>query len=74
MTFSDGAVSETDVDDFGILGEFNIIENDERAVDFDDGSVVDSGGDIIVSGDSLEVGVEKLSFIHDLDILYNNKF
>ena len=64
LSLSDWAVTEADVDDFCELGELDIVEDDQRAIDLDDSSVVDTRCDVVIPCDSLEVGVEKLTFIH----------
>lgn len=58
LAFSYGAVCETDIDYFRKLGELHIIEDDQGAIDFDNGSVVDPGCNIIVSGGCVRVDVE----------------
>jgi hypothetical protein len=70
LAFSDGAITETYIDNFCVLGEFDIIENDKRTIDFDDSSVVDSGSDIVVSSNSLDVCAEEVCLLHEVWIFY----
>jgi len=58
LTFPYDSVSETDVDDLCVLGELDVVENDERPFDVEDGPVVDSGGNVVVLGDCLNVSVD----------------
>jgi hypothetical protein len=64
LSFSDGAITQANIDDFGILGELDIIKDDKWTIDLDDGSVVDSGSDVVIPGHGLEVGIEKITFVH----------
>lgn len=58
LPLSDGAVAEADVDYFGVFGKFDVIKDNEGAVDFDYGSVIDSGSDVIIPGDGLQIGIK----------------
>lgn len=64
LSLPDGAVAETDVDYFCKLGELDVIKDDKGAIDFDDGPVVYSGGNGVITGHCLNVGVESFTFIH----------
>ena len=64
LSFSDWAITEADVYDFCKLGELHIVKNDQRTINLDDSSVVDTRCDRVVPSDSLEIGVEELTFIH----------
>jgi len=56
LTFSELTVAETDIDNFGIFGELNIVEDNERALYVEDGTVVDAGSDVVVTHSSFDVG------------------
>lgn len=60
MPLPDGTVAEADIDDFGELGELDIVEDDEGAIDLDDSPVVDPGGDAVVAGGGLRVQIKGL--------------
>lgn len=64
LAFSDRAISKTYINDLSIFRELNIIKDDKRAINFDDCSIVDSWCNIVISGDGLEISVEKLAFMH----------
>lgn len=49
LTFSDFSRFESDIDDFSEFGEFDVVENDQGTIDFDDGSVVDTWGNVVIS-------------------------
>jgi len=55
LTLSHLAVSEFDVDDFGVLGELDVVECDEGTFDIEDCAVVHSGCNVVVSGDCTDV-------------------
>ena len=59
MSLPLGAVSEGDIDDFCVLGELDIVKDDKRSLDVEDGSVVDTRGDVVVGGGSLGVDLMK---------------
>lgn len=46
LAFALGAVTEADVDDLCVLRELDVVKNDERALDVQDGSVVNAGSDV----------------------------
>jgi len=55
LTLSHLAVSEFDVDDFGVLGELDVVEGDEGTLHIKDSAVVHSGSNVVVSGDCADV-------------------
>jgi len=55
LSFSHGSVSESDIDDFGVLGELDVVEHDKWSLDVEDGSIVDSGGDVVIVGGCFDV-------------------
>lgn len=55
LTLSHYSVSQSNIDNLGILGELDVLEDDEWSVDIEDSSVVDSGCDVVVSGGGQEV-------------------
>jgi hypothetical protein len=73
LSLADCAVAEADVDDLCELGEFDVVEDDQRTIDFDNGAVVDTGGDGVVPRDCLQIGVEELSLIHGNYNIYEIK-
>jgi len=48
LAFALSPVAQSDIHDLSILREFDVIQHDERALDVEDGAVVDSRGDFIV--------------------------
>ena len=52
LAFSHSAISESDINDLCILGEFDIVEDDEWAFYVKDGSVIDSGCDFVFCGNA----------------------
>jgi hypothetical protein len=58
LSFSDRTITEADIDDLSILREFDIIEDDQGSIYLDNCSVVDSGGNIVISGHGLEICVK----------------
>lgn len=55
LSLSHYSISQSNIDNLGILGELDVLEDDEGSVDILDGSVVDSGSDVVVSGGGQEV-------------------
>lgn len=55
LTLSHLAVSEFDVDDFGVFGELDVVKCDEGTLDIENCAVINSGGDIVVSGDCADM-------------------
>mmetsp|Transcript_8400 Transcript_8400/g.12793 ORF Transcript_8400/g.12793 Transcript_8400/m.12793 type:complete len:334 (+) Transcript_8400:495-1496(+) len=55
LALTDGAVAKAHVDDLGVFGELHVVEHHEGAFDVEDGSVVNSGGDVVVFGDCFNV-------------------
>lgn len=55
LTLSDRAVTKTDLHNFGVFRELDVLENDKRTFDIEDGSVVDTGCDTVVTLCSLGV-------------------
>ena len=51
-----------------LLGELDVVEDDEGTFDVEDGSVVDSGSDVVVSCDSLHVCVCSHFFVQECKI------
>lgn len=73
LTFTYRPISENNVDDLGVsieksltktiqraslLGEFNVVEDNQRTIDSDDSSIVKSRSYVVVSGDCFNVGFE----------------
>jgi len=50
LTLSQGAIAKTDVHNLGVFGELDIVENDKGAVNVFDGTVIDTGSDVVVAG------------------------
>lgn len=48
LAFALSPVAQSDIHDLSILREFDVIQHDERALDVEDGAVVNSRGDFIV--------------------------
>jgi hypothetical protein len=74
LALSDGSIAQTNVDDFGVFRELDIIQNDQWAIDFNDSSVINSWRYIIISSHSLEIGVEKVAFVHVIWIFLSNYY
>lgn len=55
LTLSGLSISELDVDDLGIFGEFDIVEDDEGTFDIEDSTVVHTRGNVVVTSGSLGV-------------------
>ena len=64
LPFPNWAISETNIDNFWELWEFDIIKNNQGALDLDYGSIVDSRGYIIISSDGLSINIEVGSLSH----------
>jgi hypothetical protein len=50
LTLSQLTVTKTDIDDLGVFGELDIFENDEGTLDIEDGTVVDTGSNVVITG------------------------
>lgn len=64
LALSDGAVSQSNVYDLCVLWEFNIVEDNQRSNDILNCSVINSWGNVVVSGDCFEVGFVECSNAH----------
>jgi len=61
LTLSNGTISKSDVDNFCIFGELDIVKNNQWSFDIENSSVIDSRGNVVVGGDGLEVLLECFS-------------
>lgn len=64
LSLAYGAITQAHVDDFSEFGEFDIVEDDEGTIYFDDSTIVYAWCDGVIPSDGLQVGVEELSFVH----------
>ena len=48
LAFALGAVTEADIYDLSILWELHIVQDNERALDVQDGAIVDAGSDVVL--------------------------
>jgi len=55
LSFSHNSISQSDIDNLGVLGELDVLEDDEGSIDIEDSSVVDSRSNVVVSGRGQEV-------------------
>lgn len=58
LALADGTVAEANIDDFSVFGEFDVVQDDEGAVDFGYRSVVDSGRDVVVPSHCLDIRIK----------------
>ena len=49
LTFARLAISEFNVDDFGVFREFDVVEDDKRSFNVENSAVVDAGGDVVIA-------------------------
>jgi len=52
LALAGGAVGETHVDDLGVLGELDVVQDHQGSVDLDDCAVVHSRSDVVISSSS----------------------
>jgi len=64
LTLSHLSVSEFDVDDFGVFGELDVVKCDEGTLYIEDRAVVDSGCNVVVSGDCTDMLRRSLVLSH----------
>jgi hypothetical protein len=56
LTLAHLAVSESNVDDFGVFGELDIVKNDEGALDIENCAVVHARSNVVVAHGCFDVG------------------
>lgn len=66
LSLSDGSVAEAYIDDFGKLGEFDIVEDDQWPIYLHHGSVVDPGRDVVVTGCCIGIQIKGLHGHQDI--------
>ena len=66
LTLPDATISEPNIDDLGVFWELDVVKDDKRSLYVKDGSVIDSGGDVVICGDSFEMLLH-LGLIHLID-------
>ena len=60
LSLSDRTITKTNIDDLSKFREFDIVENDQRTIYFDNGSIVNSRCDVIIASGSLSVQIKSL--------------
>jgi len=55
LTLPDATISEPDIDDLGVFWELDVVKDDKRSLYVKDGSVIDSGSDVVIGGDSFHM-------------------
>lgn len=70
LTFPYAAVSQTNIDDLGVFGELDVVENNQGPIHLDDSSIVYPRSNVIVSGDRRGIGLERLLLLHERYYLF----
>jgi len=55
LTLPDATISEPNIDDLGVFWELDVVKDDKRSLYVEDGSVIDSGGDVVICGNGFNM-------------------